>query len=96
MRDNARFEQRQKLLLQVEHHAAYLLPVVVRPDDQIDHERDRQTDERIGKAVEAVHDRVAARIQTHIREHDARERNGEIQPQRDAKRNDAQRSDRHP
>ena len=96
VRDHTRLQKREKLLLQLVHHIQDFLAVVIRPDHDIDHERNRQTDHRICEAMKAVDHGVSARIQTDIREHNARERNGKIQPQRNTECDDTERADCHP
>ena len=55
MLEHARLQQRQEHFLNLVHHIDDLLTVVIRPDYHIDEQRHNQTDQCIGKSVEAVH-----------------------------------------
>lgn len=54
VRDHTRLQKREKLLLQLVHHIQNFLPVVIRPDHNVDHERNRKTDHRICESMKAV------------------------------------------
>ena len=55
MLEHTRLQQRQKHFLNLIHRIDDLLTVVIRPDYHIDEQCHDQTDQCIGKSVEAVH-----------------------------------------